>query len=67
MNDGILQLMDYDLRHFLRNQGKDANLIKRLDIALGAMNGLLYLHSQVTDMVTVNMLSLKHVGGRTLQ
>ncbi|EKX46970.1 hypothetical protein GUITHDRAFT_58972, partial [Guillardia theta CCMP2712] len=31
--------------------GKDANLIKRLDIALGAMNGLLYLHSQNPPVV----------------
>eukprot|EP00960_Hanusia_phi_P034305 750985-Hanusia_phi.AAC.4 len=47
----ITELMDYDLRHFLRHHGKSANLVKRLEIALGAINGLLYLHSQNPPVV----------------
>jgi eukaryotic-like serine/threonine-protein kinase len=47
----VLELMERDMRSFLRTDARTASLQSRVSLGLGALSGILYLHSQVPPVV----------------
>lgn len=47
----LVELMERDVRSYLRGAGREAALEARLRIGLGALSGLRYLHSRVPKVV----------------
>jgi serine/threonine protein kinase len=47
----VLELMERDMRSFLRTDARMASLQSRVSLGLGALSGILYLHSQVPPVV----------------
>ena len=47
----LVELMERDVRSYLRGVGREAALEARLRIGLGALSGVRYLHSQVPKVV----------------
>ena len=43
----VVELMERDVRSYLHTDGRKASLEARVSIGLGALSGILYLHSQV--------------------
>lgn len=47
----VTEMLECDLRHYLRGEGKKAGLARRVEVAIGAACGMAYLHSQSPPLV----------------